>query len=78
MTAVGCDECRQTGYKGRIALHEVMIATPAVKAAIRKKADVDILKKTALAEGMWTLRMDGMMKVLKGYTDMEQVNKVCI
>ena len=78
MEAVGCDQCRQTGYKGRIALHEMMIATPTVKAAIKNKLDVEALKKIALQEGMWTLRMDGIMKVLQGYTDIDQVNKVCL
>ncbi|HEY3489518.1 MAG TPA: ATPase, T2SS/T4P/T4SS family [Candidatus Deferrimicrobiaceae bacterium] len=78
MGPVGCQHCNGTGYRGRIALHELLVGTPAVKDAIRKKADVAVLKRLALDEGMLTLKMDGMLKVLRGLTDMKQVLKVCM
>lgn len=74
----GCDHCAGSGYKGRIAIHEMMSATPAIKNAIRRELGAEELRKIALSEGMWTLKMDGIMKVLKGETDMEQILRVCI
>ena len=74
----GCEQCGGSGYKGRIAIHELMPATPAVKNAIREGARAEELRKIALAEGMWTLKMDGIMKVLNGETDMEQILRVCM
>lgn len=78
MAPVGCPKCNGIGYKGRIALHELMAGTPAIKRAIKGNADAEALKELAQQEGMWTLKMDGIMKVLKGYTDMEQILKVCV
>ena len=74
----GCEQCDNTGYRGRIAIHEVMVGSPKIKAAIRKNFGVEELRQLALAEGMWTLRMDGIMKIFSGVTDMEQIHKVCI
>ncbi|MBJ6748746.1 GspE/PulE family protein [Geomonas anaerohicana] len=78
MKAVGCEECAGTGYKGRIALHELMIGTEKVKTAIRRGVGMDELRSLAMDEGMWTLKMDGLMKVLQGDTDLEQILKVCM
>ncbi|HXE98591.1 MAG TPA: ATPase, T2SS/T4P/T4SS family [Dongiaceae bacterium] len=74
----GCDRCGGSGYQGRIAIHELMTATPAIKHAIRQSAGGEELRKLALAEGMWTLKMDGIMKVFHGETDMEHVLRVCM
>jgi len=73
----GCEKCGGTGYKGRIAFHELLTGTKKVKEAIKKSIDVDHLRDLAIEEGMRTLRMDGIMKVFQGITDYEQVNKVC-
>ncbi len=78
MAPVGCERCNGSGYRGRIALHELMVGTPAIKRAIKENADAQKLKALAQQEGMWTLKMDGIMKVLAGYTDMEQILKVCL
>jgi len=78
MRKQGCDYCGGRGYKGRIAIHELMLGTPAVKSAIREGRSVDELRRLALADGMWTLRMDGIMKVFAGLTNMEHILKVCI
>ena len=76
--AKGCDRCGQTGYKGRIGLHELMIGSDAIKQKIQEHARVADLFVTAIGEGMRTLRMDGMEKVLSGVTDLKQVRAVCV
>ncbi|MBJ6798578.1 GspE/PulE family protein [Geomonas propionica] len=78
MKAVGCEECGGTGYKGRIALHELMVGTDRVKTAIRRGVGMDELRSIAMDEGMWTLKMDGLLKVMQGETDLEQILKVCM
>ncbi|TGU74730.1 type II secretion system protein E [Geomonas terrae] len=78
MKAVGCDSCGGTGYKGRIALHELMTGSEAVKVAIRHGKGMDELRSIAMDDGMWTLKMDGLLKMMQGETDLEQVLKVCM
>jgi len=74
----GCDACGGTGYKGRAGLHELLVGTDPVKKLIQEHARVAEILAVALAEGMLTLKMDGMEKVLQGITDMAQVRAVCI
>ena len=76
--AVGCDKCNKTGYKGRIGLHELMIADDAAKKLIQERARVAELFSSAVSSGMRTLKMDGMEKVLMGLTDLKMVRSVCI
>ena len=76
--AKGCDACGKTGYKGRLGLHELLIATDAMKKLIQEHARVAEMVAVALEEGMRTLKMDGIEKVLQGITDMAQVRAVCI
>jgi type II secretory ATPase GspE/PulE/Tfp pilus assembly ATPase PilB-like protein len=75
---VGCDACGGSGYKGRVGLHELLVGTDPMKKLIQEHARVAEMFATALAEGMLTLKMDGMEKVLQGITDMFQVRAVCI
>jgi type II secretory ATPase GspE/PulE/Tfp pilus assembly ATPase PilB-like protein len=77
-TPVGCDVCSGTGYKGRVGLHELLVGTDTVKKHIQEHARVAEIVATALAEGMRTLKQDGIEKVLQGVTDMLQVRAVCI
>ena len=77
-SAVGCDTCGGTGYKGRVGLHELLLGSEAVKKHIQEHARVAEIVATALAEGMRTLKQDGIEKVLQGITDMKQVRAVCI
>jgi len=77
-TPVGCDKCNDTGYRGRVGLHEFLIGSDPVKKAIQEHARVAELVGIALEEGMHTLKQDGMEKVLQGITDMHQVRAVCI
>jgi type II secretory ATPase GspE/PulE/Tfp pilus assembly ATPase PilB-like protein len=75
---VGCDSCSDSGYKGRLGLHELLIATDTIKKNIQEHARVAEMLVTALGEGMRTLKQDGVEKVLEGITDMQQVRTVCI
>ena len=75
---VGCDKCRMTGYKGRVGLHEVLIATDDVKRLIQERARVAQLFAAAVEGGMRTLKMDGMEKIMMGLTDLKMVRSVCI
>jgi len=75
--AVGCDRC-SGGYKGRIGLHELMIGSDKIKNLLQERARVAKLLAAALEDGMLTLKMDGIEKVLSGATDIKQVRQVCI
>lgn len=68
----GCDACNQTGYKGRVAIYEVMDMTPAVKEIILKEGSSDELKKQAIKDGMKTLRMSALTKVAQGLSTLEE------
>ncbi|MFA6441222.1 MAG: ATPase, T2SS/T4P/T4SS family [Sterolibacterium sp.] len=74
----GCPACNDSGYKGRVGLHELMIGSDQVKKLIQEHARVADLLAMALEDGMLTLKMDGMQKVLQGLTDMHIVRSVCI
>ena len=75
---VGCEECLQTGYKGRMVIHELMEGTPRIKQLIKERASLEILLAQALREGMTTLKQDGIWKVFAGLTDISEVRRVCI
>jgi type II secretory ATPase GspE/PulE/Tfp pilus assembly ATPase PilB-like protein len=75
--AKGCAACGQTGYKGRIGLHEFLVVDDALRGAIQHKASVHELRVLAVAGGMTTLLQDGIMKALDGLTDLRQVTSVC-
>lgn len=74
----GCDDCAGTGFSGRVALHELMTASDALKKNIQERARVADMMVTALDDGMRTLKQDGIEKVLQGVTDIHQVRVVCI
>ena len=76
--AKGCEKCGGSGYKGRVGLHELMVATERVKKLIQEHARVADIFVASVEEGMSTLKMDGMEKVLMGVTDLKQVRTVCI
>jgi type II secretory ATPase GspE/PulE/Tfp pilus assembly ATPase PilB-like protein len=75
--AVGCDECNK-GYRGRVGLHELMIGSDKVKKLLQEHSRVAQLLAAALEDGMLTLKMDGIEKVLLGITDIKMVRAVCI
>ncbi|HEX8211767.1 MAG TPA: type IV-A pilus assembly ATPase PilB [Longimicrobium sp.] len=71
----GCDTCNGSGYKGRQGLYEVMAMSPALRRMILQEASTADLQAQAIAEGMLTLRMDGMQKIARGVTTLEEVIK---
>jgi len=75
---VGCDKCNKTGYKGRIGLHELLIADDRIKRLVQERARVAEIFAAAVESGMRTLKMDGMEKIMLGMTDLKQVRSVCI
>lgn len=74
----GCEVCRQTGYKGRFGLHELLVATEEIKSLIHTRAPVTELFRVAVAQGMTTLVQDGIVKCLQGWTDYKQVQAVAM
>jgi type II secretory ATPase GspE/PulE/Tfp pilus assembly ATPase PilB-like protein len=74
----GCGTCNNTGYQGRSAIHEVLVATDAMKKLIQSKARVAEMVKVAKDEGMTTLVQDGVLKSLDGLTDLKQVKAVAL
>ncbi len=76
--AHGCTTCNQTGYAGRMGIHELLMGTDSVKKMIQTQARMEEIRKQAIKEGMRTLKQDGLEKVFQGYTDLMQVRKVCI
>ncbi|HEU5358223.1 MAG TPA: type IV-A pilus assembly ATPase PilB [Gemmatimonadales bacterium] len=75
MKGTGCDTCNGSGYKGRAGLYEVMALSPELRRLILRGASVVELRDQGVAEGMLTLRMDGIVKVKKGVTTLEEVIK---
>ena len=71
----GCSSCGDTGYRGRAGLYEVMELTPALRRMILQGGSADELKEKAIEEGMLTLRMDGIMKLRRGITTLEEIVK---
>jgi type IV pilus assembly protein PilB len=75
MKGTGCDTCSGTGYKGRAGLYEVMALSPELRRMILRGASVADIQQQAVVDGMLTLRMDGMKKIERGVTTLEEVVK---
>jgi type IV pilus assembly protein PilB len=75
MKGTGCDACSGTGYKGRAGLYEVMALSPELRRMILRAASVADIQEQAVKDGMLTLRMDGMKKIERGVTTLEEVVK---
>ncbi|MBW1988932.1 MAG: GspE/PulE family protein [Deltaproteobacteria bacterium] len=75
---VGCDRCNQTGYRGRMGLHELLMGTDEMKRLIQIQAKMEDLRTQAINDGMTTLKQDGIGKIFGGRLDLLQVRKVCI
>ncbi len=74
--AVGCTDCGGTGYRGRMALHEVMTMSEEIERATVRRASTDEIGRLAREEGMTTLREDGRLKIIQGRTTIEEVLRV--
>ena len=76
MKGKGCDACGGSGYKGRVALYEVMLMSETMKELVLEGGSTDELKKTAISSGMKSLRSAGLTKVAEGVTTIEEVLRV--
>ncbi len=74
--AVGCTDCRHTGYKGRTGIYEMMPYSPTLQGMVTRGANMHELRKQALKEGMKALRLSGLQKVADGVTSIEEVVRV--
>jgi general secretion pathway protein E len=70
---VGCPECRQTGYRGRTGIYELLTVTPAFSALVQEETDISALRRQAVADGMKPLRIAGAFKMLEGATSVDEV-----
>ncbi len=73
---VGCINCRKTGYSGRIGIYEIFKNSPAIQKLITENSDANSILKIAIKEGMQTLRMSGVEKMIAGITSLEEVLRV--
>ena len=76
--AVGCSVCAKTGYKGRLALHEVMVVSEEVERLAVERSSATVIEQAARAEGMRSLRDDGLDKVLAGVTSLDEILRVVV
>jgi len=74
----GCDHCNNSGYKGRMAVHELLEVSENIKKLILKGANSEEIKEQAVKEGMRTLYEDGLVKIGKGLTSIEEIKRVLI
>jgi type IV pilus assembly protein PilB len=76
--ATGCTRCNTTGYKGRLGIYEIMPVTEAIERLIVERKSADEIGRVAHAEGMFTLREDGLERVLQGLTSIEEISRVIV
>ena len=74
--AEGCSECRNTGYLGRIGIYEVFKNTTLIQKQIADNCDANVITKLAIKDGMKTLRLSGVEKIIEGITTIEEVLRV--
>ncbi len=76
--AAGCELCNNTGYRGRMGIHELLVGSDSMKKLIQRRAQMEDIREQAVLDGMTTLKQDGIEKIFAGFTDLLQVRKVCI
>jgi Type II secretory pathway, ATPase PulE/Tfp pilus assembly pathway, ATPase PilB len=74
----GCSACNNTGYKGRMGVHELMTGTDEVKRAVQRRAPIDELRNIAMQQGMRTLLQDALEKAMRGITDVKQARSIAV
>ena len=74
----GCQHCNRTGFRGRLAIHELLVSDDGLKKFIQEKRPVGEIREYAMKQGMFTLKQDGIQKVLRGDTDLKQIKAACI
>src|SRR5690606_14248318 len=76
MRPVGCNRCSNTGYRGRVALHEIMTVSESIERLAVARASAAEIQRAAQEEGLETLLQDGWAKVLEGTTSLEELFRV--
>lgn len=74
----GCPDCRGTGYRGRGAIHELLLVDDDIRALILQRTDAATIRNLAITKGFRTLRMDGAEKVFNGFTSVEEILRVTL
>jgi type II secretory ATPase GspE/PulE/Tfp pilus assembly ATPase PilB-like protein len=74
----GCSACNNTGYKGRMGVHELLTGTDEVKRAVQRRAPIDELRKLAMQQGMRTLLQDALEKAMRGIVDVKQARSIAV
>ena len=74
----GCSACNNSGYKGRMGVHELLVGSDEIKRAVQRRAPIDELRTLAMQQGMRTLLQDAMEKSLRGITDMKQARAIAV
>ncbi len=75
---VGCPDCNNSGYRGRMGIHELLLGTDEIKNLIQQRAPMEEIREQAIRDGMTTLKQDGIAKVFQGFCDLKEVRRVCI
>lgn len=75
---IGCSQCMDNGYVGRIGIHELLSVNDAMRELIKNRSDTTTIRKQAIADGMITLKQDGILKTMQGLTDIHEIRRVCI
>jgi general secretion pathway protein E/type IV pilus assembly protein PilB len=78
MKPVGCEECRETGYKGRLGIFEILVIDDSVRHMINNRSSTLMLRQRARELGMRTLREDAVRKLLAGLTSAQEVISVTL
>jgi type II secretory ATPase GspE/PulE/Tfp pilus assembly ATPase PilB-like protein len=74
----GCEACFNTGYRGRVGIHEFLVVSPLLRKLIQQKGQADAIGKLGRDGGMLTLKQDGIRKILKGKTDLKEVMSITL
>ena len=74
----GCAACNNTGYKGRMGVHELLVGTDELKRAVQRRAPIDELRNLAMKQGMRTLMQDALEKAMRGVTDVKQARSIAM
>lgn len=74
----GCEVCNYTGYKGRIAIYEVMTLSPELQNIILQNVSTEEIRQAAVSAGMITLKKDGLAKASKGLTTVKEIMRACL
>jgi type II secretory ATPase GspE/PulE/Tfp pilus assembly ATPase PilB-like protein len=74
----GCANCNNTGYKGRMGVHELLTGTDEVKRAVQRRAPIDELRELAMQQGMRTLLQDALEKAMRGIVDVKQARSIAV